>query len=82
MMTWKEKVEGRIKAAIVNGGASAATPRGDGRFTVRGRAGDRYTVVTFGLGAMVRCDCKAGIHDVPCWHAAAVYLLMVASSMH
>ncbi len=42
--TYREKIEGRLEAAKVNGGAAAVEPRGNGRFTVEGRAGARYTV--------------------------------------
>jgi uncharacterized Zn finger protein len=76
-MTEREKLEGRLEAAKINGGASAAIPRGNDRYTVEGRAGARYTVQVFNLETMA-CDCKAGINGVACWHAAAVYLRIVA----
>jgi hypothetical protein len=76
-LTEREKLEGRLHAAKVNGGAAAATPRGDGRFTVVGRAGDRYTVQVFDLETMT-CDCKAGQFGTACWHAAATYLRIIA----
>lgn len=75
--SYRDKVEGRLHAAQINGGASAATPRGDDRYTVVGRAGDRYTVLAVDLETM-RCDCKADQYGAPCWHAASVYLRIVA----
>ena len=75
--TYRSKVEGRLQAAQINGGAAAAQPRGDGRFLVTGRAGDRYTVKVFDLETML-CDCKAGRYGTPCWHAAAAYLRIIA----
>jgi hypothetical protein len=68
-MTTREKLEGRLEAAKVNGGAAAAQPRGDGRYAVTGRAGDRYTAHVLSLDA-IRCDCKAGQFGNACWHAA------------
>lgn len=78
-MTEREKAEGRLAAAIINGGAAAAIPRGDDRYTVLGRSGDRYTVHAFCLDDL-RCDCKAGLlgGGTACWHAAAVYLRLIA----
>jgi|GEM_PF-3174050 len=76
-MTEQERIEGRLAAAKINGGAHAATPRGEGRYTVEGRAGARYTVQVFNLETMA-CDCKAGLFGNACWHAAAVYLRIVA----
>jgi hypothetical protein len=35
--TLREKIEGRLRAAKINSGASAAQPRGNGIFTVTGR---------------------------------------------
>ena len=29
---------------------------------------------------VITCDCPAGIHDRPCWHAAAAFLRHVADS--
>ncbi len=76
-MTEREKVESRLQAAKTNGGAAAATPRGEDRYTVIGRAGDRYTVQAFTLERMV-CDCRAGQFDRDCWHKAATFLRVVA----
>ncbi len=76
-MTEREKVQGRLATAKINGGAAAAEPRGNGRFTVTGRAGDRYTVQAFGLETFV-CDCKAGRYGGDCWHKAATYLRMIS----
>ncbi len=78
-MTFRAKVEGRLEAAKINGGASVVTPRDGDRFTVVGREGARYTVQVFNLETMA-CDCKAGRNGggTPCWHAAAVYLRMIA----
>jgi uncharacterized Zn finger protein len=79
-MTESEKVQGRLEVAKINGGAAAATPRGNGRFTVEGRAGDRYTVQVFDRETM-RCDCKAGQYgNNPCWHQAATFLRIIADS--
>jgi uncharacterized Zn finger protein len=75
--TEREKIEGRLAAARVNGGAQAATPRGNDRYTVEGRAGARYTVQFFNLESMA-CDCRAGIFGNACWHAAATYLRIIA----
>jgi hypothetical protein len=72
-------IQGRLRAAKVNGGASAAQPHGDGRYTVTGRADARYTVHVASLDA-IACDCPAGIYGKPCWHAAAAYLRVVADS--
>ncbi len=77
--TFREKVEGRLHAAKVNGGASAAQPRGNGIFTVTGRAGARYSVRVFDLETMM-CDCKAGQFGNPCWHVAAAYLRLVSEN--
>lgn len=77
MMTYREKIESRLHAAQVNGGAAAATPRDAGLYTVTGRAGARYSVRVFGLEEM-RCDCKAGQFGNPCWHAAAAFLRTIA----
>ncbi len=76
-MTEREKVQGRLEAAKVNGGAAAATPRGNDRYTVSGRTGTRYTVFAPSLETLV-CDCKAGVHGGDCWHKASVYLRMLA----
>ena len=78
-MPYRAQLERRLAAAALNGGAQAVTPRNANLYTVTGRAGTRYTVATFGLES-IRCDCKAGLCDVPCWHAAAVYLRLVADS--
>lgn len=77
MMTHRAKVQGRLHAARVNGGAAAVTPRADGLYTVTGRAGNRYTVRAFGLEDL-HCDCRAGQFGTPCWHAAAAFLRIVA----
>lgn len=79
-MTHREKIEGRLHAAQVNGGAAAATPRGNNRYTVTGRSGSRYTVAVFDLESMI-CDCKAGSYGTPCWHTAAVYLRLIADQV-
>jgi uncharacterized Zn finger protein len=79
-MSEREKLESRLAAAKINGGAAAVTPRAGDRYTVEGRAGGRYTVQVFNLERMA-CDCKAGIHGNCCWHAAAVYLRLVADRM-
>lgn len=78
-MSYRTKVEGRLEAAKINGGAAAATPRGNDRYTVVGREGARYTVMVFNIETMA-CDCRAGRNGggTPCWHAAAVYLRLVA----
>ena len=76
-MTEREKIEGRLAAAKVNGGAAAATPRGNGRYTVIGRADGRYTVEVLNRETMM-CDCASGRHGGFCWHAAAVYLRIIA----
>ena len=75
--TLREKLQSRLHAANVNGGASAAQPRGNGIFTVTGRAGARYSVKVFDLETIV-CDCKAGQFSNPCWHAGAAYLRLIA----
>jgi uncharacterized Zn finger protein len=77
MMTHRAKIESRLHAAQINGGAAAATLRAADLYTVTGRAGDRYSVKVFGLEEM-RCDCKAGQYGNPCWHAAAAFLRIVA----
>jgi len=79
-MTERQKLQGRLDAAKINGGASAATPRGSDRYTVEGRAGGRYTVQVFNLETMA-CDCKAGLHGTACYHAACVYLRLLADRM-
>lgn len=80
-MTVAQKEAGRLAAAKINGGASAALPRGNGRYTVTSRDGETcYTcqVVTLDY---VRCDCKAGQYrENACWHAACAWLAAVASS--
>jgi uncharacterized Zn finger protein len=78
-MTEREKLQGRLDAVKVNGGASAAQPRGNDRYTVEGRSGGRYTVQVFTIETMA-CDCRAGIHGVACWHSAAVYLRLIADA--
>ncbi len=76
--TYREKIEGRLQVAKVNGGAAAAEPRGNGRYTVEGRAGARYTVWALNAETFF-CDCKAGTTSgTPCWHAAAAFLRIVA----
>ena len=76
--TYREKIEGRLEAAKVNGGAAAAEPRGNDRYTVEGRSGARYTVWALNAETFF-CDCKAGTTSgTPCWHAAAVFLRIVA----
>lgn len=77
MKTYQEQVSSRFAAAKINGGASAAQPRGNGRYTVTGRAGDRYTCFVIDLDN-VKCDCRAGQFDKPCWHAAAAFLRHIA----
>jgi hypothetical protein len=75
----REQAQGRLAAAIVNGGAQAAEPRGNGTYTIRGRAGDRYTCRVISLD-VVQCDCKAAISrgSNACWHSAAAWLRAVA----
>lgn len=73
----RDRLQGRLHAAEVNGGAQAAQPRGNGIFTVFGRAETRYTVRIFDLDN-IRCDCKAGQYGTPCWHAGAAYLRAIA----
>ncbi len=76
--TYREKIESRLLAAKVNGGAAAAEPRGNGRYTVEGRAGARYTVWALNAETFF-CDCAAGTKSgTPCWHAAAAFLRIVA----
>lgn len=75
----REQLRGRLHAAKVNGGATAAIPRGNGRYMVTGRAETRYTVNLLGDRAM--CDCKAGSFGRPCWHAAAAWLRRLADSV-
>ncbi len=76
--TYREKIEGRLLAAKVNGGAAAAEPRGNGRYTVEGRSGARYTVWALNAETFF-CDCKAGTTSgTPCWHAAAAFLRIIA----
>ncbi len=78
--TYREKIEGRLEAAKVNGGAAAAEPRGNDRYTVEGRSGARYTVWAMNAETFF-CDCKAGTTSgTPCWHAAAAFLRIVADS--
>ena len=77
----RRHLEGRIETARLNGGPSAVTPRGANRYTVVGRAGDRYTVVVTGSYSHAEnyaCDCAAGLHGRDCWHEAAVWLLFVS----
>lgn len=76
-MTEREKIASRLQVAKINGGAVAASPRGDDRYTVVGRAGDRYTVRALGLERML-CDCRAGQFDRDCRHKAATFLRLVA----
>jgi hypothetical protein len=78
MASVREQVEGRIRAAWVNGGPSAATPRGSDRFLVTGRDGHaRYTVHVLSA-EHATCDCPAGLHGRFCWHAAAALLRRTA----
>jgi len=76
--TAAEQLAGRLHAAKVNGGAAVATPRGNGRYGVTGRAETRYTVHLIGDRAF--CDCKAGSFGRPCWHAAAAWLRRLADT--
>jgi hypothetical protein len=79
MMTERERIEGRLQAAKLNGGAAAAQPRGSGRYLVTGRDGHtRYTVQVAGPDRAF-CDCPAGIHrnadGFPgCWHTVAALM--------
>jgi len=76
--TYREKIEGRLQVAKINGGAAAAEPRGNDRYTVEGRAGARYTVWALNAETFF-CDCKAGTTSgTPCWHAAAAFLRIIA----
>ncbi len=75
----RKTLQGRLHAAKVNGGASAAQPRGNGIFTVIGRARDRYTVRVETLDR-ISCDCRAGQYGAPCWHVAAAYLRVVSDN--
>lgn len=78
--TVREQLEGRIRAAWVNGGPSAAIPRGSDRFMVIGRDGaSRYTVHVL-TAERATCDCPAGIHGRFCWHAAAALLRRTADA--
>jgi uncharacterized Zn finger protein len=78
-MSSREKIEGRLAAAALNGGASNVIAKGDDHYLVVGRAGTRYTVFAPSLERML-CDCPSGIHGGICWHQAAVYLKKVADS--
>jgi uncharacterized Zn finger protein len=74
----RELLEGRIRAAWINGGPSAATPRGNDRYVVTGRDGaTRYTVNVLS-SERAACDCPAGLHGRFCWHAAAAMLRRTA----
>lgn len=80
--SFRSRIQAALFRARVAGGAKCATPRGRDLYTVTGRAGDRYTVLVAGLESdHVRCDCKAGFHGTPCWHAAAAWLRVVADRM-
>jgi len=80
MATVREQVEGRIRAAWVNGGPSAAIPRGSSRYVVTGRDGHaRYTVHVLSI-ERATCDCPAGLHDRFCWHAASALLRRAADA--
>jgi hypothetical protein len=81
-MSEREKMEGRLRAAQINGGAAAATPRGDGRYTVISRDGvTRYTVYAV-TREYFRCDCKSGqFRENACWHSAAAFLRVTADSL-
>jgi hypothetical protein len=79
-MSENQKIQGRLDAAKINGGAHAVTSRGNDRYTVEGRTGNRYTVFAPSLETIL-CDCKAGLlGHTPCWHAAATFLFIVSES--
>lgn len=81
-MSLREQVEGRLKAAQINGGAAAAEPRGNGRYVVTGRDGHtRYTVHVLSA-ENAACDCPAFVKGGGrfCWHAAAALLRNLADS--
>jgi hypothetical protein len=69
----REMIEGRLAAAKLQGGASAAQPLGDSR------SGARYHVHVFSLESM-RCSCDAGRFGNYCWHQASCFLRLVSDS--
>lgn len=77
MTTHRARIQGRLHAAQINGGAAAATPRGGDLYTVTGRTGTHYSVKVVDLDNIF-CDCKAGQCGVPCWHSAAAFLRIIA----
>lgn len=77
-MTTTEKQQRAIQRAQINGGAQAAIELRRGTFRVIGRGGDRYTVRA--TSSTFQCDCPAGMKNCPCWHAAAVWLRLLAEN--
>ncbi len=70
---YREKIEGRLEAAKVNGGATAAEPRGNDRYSVTGRSGARYTVWAVNAETFL-CDCRAGTTSgTPCWPPPRIF---------
>src|SRR5262245_17118801 len=66
--------------ALVLGGAAAVRRLRYGAYSVASasRPGVAHTI-TVDAGAYA-CDCEAGRHAKPCWHAAAVFIARVESA--
>jgi hypothetical protein len=75
----RDRVQDRLQVAKINGGAACAEPRGNGRFTVHGRTGNRYTCVIVDRETII-CDCRSGLYHGPssCWHSACAFLRAIA----
>ncbi len=74
-----------ISRALARGGAAAVERVRYGFYRVgsASRPGTVHTVSVDdqGRGAPVyRCDCEAGPHELPCWHAAAVFVARVENA--
>jgi uncharacterized Zn finger protein len=75
----KSQYQACIDRAQRQGGIARVTELGAGAYTVLGSRGDVYRVRVHADGNYF-CTCPAGTHEVPCWHAAAAWLLRVAQS--
>src|SRR5439155_11541586 len=61
------------KAAAMGGARLILSARG-GRYTVRGSVAPITYLVVVGQDGELRCTCQAGQREIPCYHAAAVWL--------
>src|SRR5438105_12215557 len=75
MVATKSSYQRAIDKAEALGGARLIVSRAGATYTVRGSVAPATYAVTLGADGELHCECAAGAHDLPCYHAAACWLL-------